>query len=388
MAVTYFPFNSIVTNGVPDRPANAESLAAYLAGFFSTGVVMQEDTALKVVASSGMNVQILAGMGNIKGKTIINDAAESITLAAANASLARIDRVVFRLDETNRLMEFDVLTGTPASSPTAPALTRNATVYELCLAEIRVPAGATSIVASYITDTRSNTTLCGTSQTPIPAHMQDIEHGGTNADTAAKARQNINFIGENPITNDTDDTPTKWIELGTGIAHCASPGTSMFIPTEHGILQNIVANNTITQIWTDLADGTPKTWKRSGNASGWFSGWICELQTIKLWENASPSSSFAAQAISMDELMDCEFVIVEFAQKTVLIAYGEYEIVNSIGSASYALPSMATRTVSFSSAGVNFKECYKKGAFNSSTAGTEANDTLIPIAIYGIKGVQ
>ena len=170
MAVTFFPFNSIVVDGVPDRPANAENLAAYLAGFFSSGVVMQEDTALKVEAYSGMKVQIHAGMGNINGKTILADAAEIVTLAAANASLARIDRVVFRLDETNRIMEFDVLKGTPASSPVAPALTRNSSIYEMCLAEIRVPAGATSIAASYITDTRSNLTICGASQIPEHSH--------------------------------------------------------------------------------------------------------------------------------------------------------------------------------------------------------------------------
>lgn len=177
MAVTFFPFNSIVVDGVPDRPANAENLAAYLAGFFSNGVLMQTDTALKVEASSGMNVQIHAGMGNINGKTILADAAEIITLDTASASLARIDRVVFRLDEVNRLMEFDVLKGTPASSPVAPALTQGADVYELCLAEIRVPAGATTILANYITDTRLDADLCGVAS--IAPHMQDLGHGGT-----------------------------------------------------------------------------------------------------------------------------------------------------------------------------------------------------------------
>lgn len=192
MAVTFFPFNSIVVDGVPDRPANAENLAAYLAGFFSNGVLMQEDTALKVEAYSGMEVQIHAGMGNINGKTILNDAAEIIILDTANASLARIDRVVFRLDEVNRLMEFAVLTGTPAASPVAPALAQGADVYEMCLAEIRVPAGASEILASYITDTRADAELCGVAA--IPAHIQELKYGGTSATTAAGARENIGLI--------------------------------------------------------------------------------------------------------------------------------------------------------------------------------------------------
>ncbi|MGN1167200.1 MAG: hypothetical protein ACI4S2_12335 [Lachnospiraceae bacterium] len=165
MAVSYFPFNSIVVDGVADRPANAENLAAYLAAYFSNGVLMQTDTALQVVVGSGMNVQIKAGAGCVNGKTILNTAAETLSIEAASATQDRIDRVIFRLDESNRLIEFDVLKGTPSSSPSAPALTRSEGVYEMCLAEIRVPAGASSIIASYITDTRANASLCGYSKT-------------------------------------------------------------------------------------------------------------------------------------------------------------------------------------------------------------------------------
>lgn len=189
MAVSFFPFNSIVVNGVADRAANAENLAAYLAGFFSDGVIMQANTALQVAVDSGMKLQILAGTGNIKGKTILNTTAASITIEAANATLKRIDRVIFRLDENNRLMEFDVLKGTAASSPTAPVLTRSGGIYEMCLAEVLVPAGATSILASYITDTRSDSSKCGVAS--IPPHMQDIAHGGTGATTAAGAWGNL-----------------------------------------------------------------------------------------------------------------------------------------------------------------------------------------------------
>lgn len=199
MAVTYFPFNSIMVGGVPDRAANAESLAAYLAGFFSNGVLMQDDTALQVSASSGMSVQIAAGVGNINGKTIHNDAAEIITLEAASATLDRIDRIIFRLNETDRLMEFAVLKGTPASSPAAPALTQDANIYELCLAEVRIPAGATSITSSYITDTRKNETLCGVSE--IAPHLQGIAEGGTDADNAEDARKNLGAISEEELNS-------------------------------------------------------------------------------------------------------------------------------------------------------------------------------------------
>lgn len=240
MAVTFFPFNSIVVGGVADRPANAENLAAYLAGFFSNGVLMQQDTSLQVSVSSGMNVQIHAGVGNINGKTILNTAAEIVPIEAASLSLDRIDRVIFRLDEVNRLMEFDVLKGTAASSPTAPALTQGADIYEMCLAEVRVPAGASSIIASYITDTRADSALCGYSS--IPGHMQDIAYGGTGANTAAGALANL---GIDPIKAG-DTVSLAW--NGATYLTSSSKTISLSIPLRRPILAESVActSNSVT----------------------------------------------------------------------------------------------------------------------------------------------
>ena len=54
-----------------------------------------------------------------------------------------------------------MVTGTPAAQPVAPAITRNADVYELELAEISVPAGTSSITQALITDKRLDDTVCG-----------------------------------------------------------------------------------------------------------------------------------------------------------------------------------------------------------------------------------
>lgn len=160
MSKMYFPFNSIVVGGVADRAANAESFAAYFKGVIRNGVLFGEDS-LKAETISGMNLRVLSGTAYINGKVYTTDEAEVITIETASATLGRIDRVVLRLSEADRLMELDVLKGTPASSPVAPALTRRADTYELCLAEVTVPAGATSILASYIKDTRASPDLCG-----------------------------------------------------------------------------------------------------------------------------------------------------------------------------------------------------------------------------------
>lgn len=81
----------------------------------------------------------------------------------ADAVLSRIDRVVVSWQTTNyvALPEVVILKGTPASNPTAPALTNNSMVRQISLASIRIPAGATSINAAMITDERLDASVCG-----------------------------------------------------------------------------------------------------------------------------------------------------------------------------------------------------------------------------------
>lgn len=165
--VEYFPFNSMMVDGVPDRPANAETLAAYLGTFFANGVVMRETTSLQVKAKSGLTVQIMPGAALIDGKMINCTSVEEFTLDSASGSLSRIDRLVFRLDTNNRLMQFAVLKGTPGSTPVAPALQRSGGIYDMCLAEIRIPASATALTQSNILDTRANAELCGISAATV-----------------------------------------------------------------------------------------------------------------------------------------------------------------------------------------------------------------------------
>ena len=167
MSLTYFPFNSMMVDGVPDRPANAETLAAYLGAFFANGVVMRETTSLQVKAKSGLTVQIMPGAALIDGKMINCTSVEEFTLDNASGALGRIDRVVFRLDTNNRLMQFAVLKGTESSAPVAPALQRSGGIYDMCLAEISVKAGATVLMQSDILDTRANAELCGISAATV-----------------------------------------------------------------------------------------------------------------------------------------------------------------------------------------------------------------------------
>lgn len=161
MSKTYFPFNAILQGGIPDRSANAETFAAYLQNFFTNGVILKASTSLQVYAGTGMQIQVRPGIGFINGRIFISDATESLAIETAAATLARIDRVVLRMDLVNRLIDLAILKGTPASDPAAPGLTRNDEVYDLCLAEVYVGSAVSTLSQSNITDTRANTAVCG-----------------------------------------------------------------------------------------------------------------------------------------------------------------------------------------------------------------------------------
>lgn len=158
MAQKYGFFNSV--DG--DRKYDADDIGNYFLKLISDGVFATPATAMQVTAAGGMVVSIAAGWGFIKCKYINNTAAAQFTLAAADVVLNRIDRVVIRLDKDNRTMSLAIKQGTAASTPTAPALTRQSSgIWELSLAQIYVGAGVTSISQANITDERANTSLCG-----------------------------------------------------------------------------------------------------------------------------------------------------------------------------------------------------------------------------------
>jgi hypothetical protein len=84
-----------------------------------------------------------------------NDASTALTITTANASNPRIDLVCITVQDayyTGSLntVTFNVVAGTPAGSPVAPATPANSIV----LARVAVGAGVTTISNANITDTR------------------------------------------------------------------------------------------------------------------------------------------------------------------------------------------------------------------------------------------
>lgn len=146
---------------------SADEFSEYFRTFFADGVLAY-DSNLRVAASgAGMLVAVDYGAGMVQGYGYwLRDngsGIKTLPIAAAHASLARIDRAVLRLNKSLAASNvvLAILSGTPAAAPVPPALTREGNIYELALARINVNPGVLSITADMVTDERANNDLCG-----------------------------------------------------------------------------------------------------------------------------------------------------------------------------------------------------------------------------------
>ena len=131
--------------------------------YSTTGIIGSTSLAVTQSATPGMSVLIASGWAAIVGTTqanmgvytSYNDASVTASIATANATNPRIDLVCLTVNDayytgsTNNIV-VNVVTGTPAGSPTVPATPANS----IALAQVYVGAAVTSITNSNITDVR------------------------------------------------------------------------------------------------------------------------------------------------------------------------------------------------------------------------------------------
>ncbi len=145
---------------------NQSDLSGFFKRLLSDGVFPDIANELEVVETdpTALAIRINTGEGFIQGFGYRNKSYLTKSLAAADPTNPRIDRIVLRLDTTtNFKISAEVLTGTPAGSPAAPALTQTSSIYEISLAQVLVGNGATSVNNSKITDERTFAAVSGLS---------------------------------------------------------------------------------------------------------------------------------------------------------------------------------------------------------------------------------
>lgn len=155
---------SIITYPLDIIEYEAKDAETYLCSrtsgvFASTGHFDASITGTReVTISSG-----LAWIKNadFKGKSVLNDADVPISIPIADGVLDRVDRIVLQFSKTANATSIVLKSGTPSAAAVAPAIVQTETVYELGLYTVSVPAGSTTILASHVTDTRMDETVCG-----------------------------------------------------------------------------------------------------------------------------------------------------------------------------------------------------------------------------------
>lgn len=133
---------------------------------------------LGVTASDGLSVTVAPGLAWLKyaefaGVAYANTEAKRLQLDAASTNYPRIDRIVIRYSKSENKVYLAVRKGTAASSPSAPAIVRDANTYEISLAQVRINAGATSV--SSITDERLNNDVCGLMTDGVTPYVPEEE---------------------------------------------------------------------------------------------------------------------------------------------------------------------------------------------------------------------
>lgn len=108
--------------------------------------------ALQVTPTSPVSTQITVKPGGalVDGTLYYSDADENLTVAANASGNPRIDTVILRKDFTAQTVRLAIKQGTPAATPSAPALTQSGSLWEIPLADIAVANLFASISAADI----------------------------------------------------------------------------------------------------------------------------------------------------------------------------------------------------------------------------------------------
>lgn len=180
-------FDAHLVDGEYDRVYLAESFAKYFASFIGNGIFGGKSNELMVQqkTAADMSVRVLPGQAWINGYWYENESELSLSIDLADGVLNRIDLIVLRWDNSERVIRLAVKKGTPATNAAAPQLQRDADYYELMLAKVYIKAGAISIIQANITDMRLDYSLCGLVQGVV--QQFDTTEFGIQLDSYIKA---------------------------------------------------------------------------------------------------------------------------------------------------------------------------------------------------------
>jgi hypothetical protein len=148
----------------------------------TTGIINETSLAVTQNSPTGMSVRVASGWAAIVGTTqpnmgayvAYNDATVILTITSANPTNPRIYLICATINDSyysgvTDNVAFQVIPGTPAGSPTPPSLPANS----IALAQVTVPANASTIVTGNISDLRT----LATSNVPAQGDISSVTAG-------------------------------------------------------------------------------------------------------------------------------------------------------------------------------------------------------------------
>ena len=351
-----------------------------------------------------------------------------------------------------------IRTGTAATNPVAPELRQESNLFEIALADIYVKKGATGIAQSAITDQRLNSALCGFVVAAIPSSVdttglfdqyqtalnewldtvaaaldntlagnlqnqitalgtrltaeenkvQPLNKGGTGKTTRAAAMNYMQYIPASDLSfltgSGVGDTTANWVKAGTGLAYISTEGLLENQPMKYGWLYNFTAGSVIVAQQFIGLDGNSPVYYRSGNAGGWYpgsKGWVRSLdekngvQIKKVWQNASPTSLFPPQDVTISA-NEGDLIGIEFESQTgatdrritwlTVKAGMTTELVTVQSTSDGGNIFVTRRAVTITNANsINFDKGYYRYVGDTNK---RHDDYSIPTAVYIAKGVS
>lgn len=158
---------STETSGFLDgKDYTASFLYEFCALLVGNGVYADE--LAPTAANDNMTITHGSGHAWINGVLYRNTTPFNLDIDIADGSLNRYDSLMLRLDLSQNETYAVVVKGDFATSPTPPAVTRNAETFDLKICDIYIPAGCTKITQDKIIDTRLDTSVCG-----VPVFLVD-----------------------------------------------------------------------------------------------------------------------------------------------------------------------------------------------------------------------
>lgn len=163
-----FPYDSEIIryeeDGTPvyDRAVDSKIYRKLFLKYFTEGVFPNPSTNFQVLSNSTHGALVRAGWANVRGVLIELEKDTPITFEPAE-SMDRIDRIVIRHDDTKSVRNADVviLKGVASNTPSPHNITRDETIWDIVLADVRIKKNSSVVTGAQIDDKRLDKELCG-----------------------------------------------------------------------------------------------------------------------------------------------------------------------------------------------------------------------------------